>query len=95
MFTRDNFESLVPSKTLARGLACFNERAVEHLEETTKGQWEAVVSGREDYEVEITLACKEVKAWSWDYDIEGSHAAIDELAASLIQQYPRRPAMRE
>ncbi|MCO6487068.1 MAG: hypothetical protein J5I98_01560 [Phaeodactylibacter sp.] len=28
-------------------------------------------------------------------DIEGSHAAIDELAASLIQQYPRRPAMRE
>ena len=28
-------------------------------------------------------------------DIEGSHAAIDELAASLIQKYPRRPAMRE
>lgn len=28
-------------------------------------------------------------------DIEGSHSTIDELALSLIQQYPRRPAMKE
>ncbi|MCB9050893.1 MAG: SWIM zinc finger family protein [Lewinellaceae bacterium] len=71
MFSLDNFESLVPAKILARGLAYFNERAVERLEETTKGQWEAVVAGSEDYEVEITLAGKQVKAWSCDCPYDG------------------------
>lgn len=71
MFSLDNFESLVPAKILARGLAYFNERAVERLEETTKGQWEAVVSGSEDYEVAITLAGKEVKSWSCDCPYDG------------------------
>ena len=71
MFSLDNFESYVPAKILARGLAYFNERAVERLEETTKGQWEAVVAGSEDYEVEITLAGKQVKAWSCDCPYDG------------------------
>ncbi len=28
-------------------------------------------------------------------DIEGSHTAVDGLAAGLVQKYPRRPAMAE
>ncbi|MCB0555160.1 MAG: SWIM zinc finger family protein, partial [Phaeodactylibacter sp.] len=71
MFSLDNFESHVPAKILARGRAYFNERTVERLEETTKGQWEAVVAGSEDYEVEITLAGKQVKAWSCDCPYDG------------------------
>lgn len=44
-------------------------------------------SNRGDYQ-QLAALMKKVKQ-----DIEGSHAAIDELAASLIKEYPRRPAM--
>lgn len=71
MFSLDNFESYVPPKILARGLAYFNDRAVERLEESAKGQWEAVVSGSEDYEVEITLDGKQVKACICDCPYDG------------------------
>ncbi len=71
MFTLDNFESHLPAKIVARGLAYYNQRAVERLEETAKGQWEALVAGGEDYEVDITLADKEVKAWSCDCPYDG------------------------
>jgi len=71
MFSLDDFESYVPAQIQARGLAYFNERAVERLEETAKGQWEAVVAGGEDYEVAITLTGKQVKAWSCDCPYDG------------------------
>ncbi len=66
MFSLDDFESYMPPKILARGLAYYSERAVERLEETAKGQWEALVAGSEDYEVEITLAGKQVESWICD-----------------------------
>ncbi|MCB9295826.1 MAG: hypothetical protein H6559_22285 [Lewinellaceae bacterium] len=70
MFSSTISNPFVPAKILVRGLAYFNERAVERLEETTKYQWEAVVSGSEDYEVAITVS-KEVKSWSCDCPYDG------------------------
>ncbi|HMQ49751.1 MAG TPA: SWIM zinc finger family protein [Saprospiraceae bacterium] len=46
-------------------------------------------SARNDY-YNLAMLMKKVKQ-----DIEHSHRPIDELATSLIQKYPRRPAMKE
>lgn len=71
MFPLDNFESFIPQQILGRGLDYFESGAVERLEEIAKGRWEAVVSGSEDYEVEIALTGKKVKNWSCDCPYDG------------------------
>jgi uncharacterized Zn finger protein len=51
-----NFESQIDEVILDRGLSYWENGNVVELEQTGKGKFEAIVSGNEDYEVNITLA---------------------------------------
>lgn len=64
--TLDNFENHVPFKIWQRGMDCYEEGAVINLEEVTPGEWEAIVEGSMDYQVELSLSGREVESWSCD-----------------------------
>lgn len=71
MIRLSNFESIVPFKILSRGEKYYDENAVSELEEYSPGEWNAIVSGTEDYEVDISLSGDEIEAWSCDCPFEG------------------------
>ncbi len=71
MLTLDNFEATLTSKIVQRGHEYFKSQAVETLDEDSPGNWSAVVSGTEDYEVEVVLSGKTVMETSCDCPYDG------------------------
>ncbi len=72
MLTLSNFDSKTAPVILQRGLKYFKDGAVEELEETDPGQWQAVVSGTEYYDVEIVLSGKGISSVSCDCPYDGT-----------------------
>lgn len=72
MFTLDNFRYNIPFKIWGRGEDYFNSGAVSELEETSPGEWTAVVNGTEDYNVELSLHGNEIVSWDCDCPYDGS-----------------------
>lgn len=72
MFTLDNFRYNILSKICGRGEDYFYSGAVSELEETSPGEWTAVVNGSEDYNVELSLHGNEIVSWDCDCPYDGS-----------------------
>lgn len=58
MLTLQDFDQHISPVIVQRGLDYFENRYVDHLDETSPGHWLASVSGSEDYEVEVVLSGK-------------------------------------
>lgn len=57
----DEFEQIVDEKILKRGLAYFNKGAIVDLSEISNGEYEAIVSGTEEYTVQLKMSNNTVK----------------------------------
>ena len=90
MLSLDNFESHIDAKIMARGFAYFQDQAVEGLEEQSKDKWEAVVSGSENYEVDIQLKHEEVIDWQCDCPYDGP--ICKHVVAVLLTIREEKPA---
>jgi len=71
MLTLDNFETALASKIVQRGHEYFKSQAVELLDKDSPGNWSAVVSGSEDYEVEVVLSGRNVSETFCDCPYDG------------------------
>lgn len=70
--TLSDFEKFVPPKIWMRGEDYYETDAVSELEEETSGEWTAIVSGTEDYEVSISMEGNAIVAWECDCPYDGS-----------------------
>lgn len=64
--TLANFESFLSGSFLDKGRDYFENGAVVDLVEDSKGKWNAIVSGSEDYEIEIHFSGKNISECSCD-----------------------------
>jgi hypothetical protein len=71
MLTLDNFEAALTPKIAQRGHEYFKSQAVESLDEDSPGNWSAVVSGSEDYEVGVVLSGRNVAETFCDCPYDG------------------------
>ena len=54
--TINNFEEIIDTHLLERGLQYYQEGNILTIEQVDKGFWEAIVSGTENYQVSIILS---------------------------------------
>ncbi len=88
--TLKNFESLLSGSILAKGRDYFENGAVGDLAKDGKGIWNALVSGSEDYEVEICFSGKKISDCSCDcpHDAQYCKHIIAVLYAILEEEPP-------
>ena len=88
-FTLENLELHVPFKIWQRGFDYYENGAVTMLEETSPGEWTAIVEGTEDYTVEISLAGNGVEAWTCDCPYDMGNICKHVVAVLLAIQAER------
>ena len=64
--TLKNFEFLLSGSVLHKGHDYFGNGAVARLVESSRGLWNAIVSGSEDYKVQIHFSGKDISDCSCD-----------------------------
>ena len=64
MISLTKFESQIDEIIVARGLSCWQDGNVIELEQTLNDEYEAMVSGNEDYDVNIKVENDNVQDFS-------------------------------
>ena len=82
----DEFEHLVPDAILQRGYNYFNKGRVVEFVELSQGEYEAIVSGSEDYTVQLTLHNHQVTDYLCDCPYDGGPICKHIVAAILYLQ---------
>jgi hypothetical protein len=98
--TLQNFEYNLPDTQLAKGRSYYKDGQVIMLEEWQPGQWQATVSGSEDYDVNIVLADGDIIEVACDcphdadyckHAIAVLYAIREECGASAILLQKKQP----
>lgn len=94
--TLDNFEKKVPAEIRTRGFNYYRDGHITFLDEVEPGEWEAIVTGSQEYTVDVSLDGKSVDFWDCDCPYDQSDvckhvvAVLFELRRKHEESLPAR-----